>query len=219
MKKILSAFFVLSLFVFTSCDRSGSTWENVKTAGRYIHRGFDSLLGKDYNSYWVQNEDEFVGPEDEFIPLNSKDLKGSIATAHGQPKDLQDSGLPGFSSFKLPDNLSSTFKVIHFDTDEHIIREKEDMMTVQKVATYLKKHPKTYLCISGHCDERASAAYNMSLGTRRANSVRVLLIKQGVDFNKIYTVSYGKERPFASGHSPQDWRENRRCEFTIYEKK
>ena len=123
MKKLISALFISSLLVFTSCSKSGSTWENVKTAGRYLQRGFDSLWGKDYNSYWVQNENDFTGPEDEFIPLNDKDLKCAIAAAHSQPKDLSENGLPGFSSFKLPDSLTNLFKTMHFDTDEHILRK------------------------------------------------------------------------------------------------
>jgi peptidoglycan-associated lipoprotein len=59
----------------------------------------------------------------------------------------------------------------------------------------------------------------MALVTRRANHVRVLLIKQGVDFNRIYTISNGKEKPLAQGHSPDAWKRNRRCEYKIYHKR
>ena len=58
----------------------------------------------------------------------------------------------------------------------------------------------------------------MALGTRRANHIRVLLIKQGVDFNRIYTVSYGKEKPLANGSSREELKQNRRAEFKIYKK-
>jgi len=220
MKKLINIFLAVTLFFCVSCQKSPSTWENVKTAGRYLKKGVTSLWGKDSDSYWVQNENDFTGPNDEFIPLNDKDLKNSLTTdkAISQPKDLSDSGLPGFKNFKLPTNLYSVFKTIHFDTDDHVIKDKEDLLTLQKIISYLKRHPKTYLCIEGHCDERASAAYNMALGTRRANHIRVLLIKQGLDSNKIYTISYGKEKPIALGHTSNDWRMNRRSEFKIYEK-
>jgi peptidoglycan-associated lipoprotein len=72
--------------------------------------------------------------------------------------------------------------------------------------------------IEGHTDERASASYNMALGMRRANFVRSFLVKQGADLNRIFTVSQGKERPLAQGHSPDDWKLNRRSEFKIYQK-
>jgi peptidoglycan-associated lipoprotein len=91
-------------------------------------------------------------------------------------------------------------------------------LSIQKIATYLKKNPSIYLNIEGHCDERASAAYNMALGLRRANHVRVLLIKQGIDFNRIYTVSHGKEKPKSLGHAEEALSQNRRAEFKIYKR-
>ncbi|MBN2480051.1 MAG: OmpA family protein [Parachlamydiales bacterium] len=222
MKKFFYTLTILTLFIFTSCDRSSSTWENVKTAGRYMQKSFDSLWGKEYNSEWIQSEDEFSGPDSgDFIALNEKDLRNSASSdkTYMQPKksfgDLG-SGVPGFSNFKTPSN--GIFKIVHFETDDHVVRGRDDLATIQNIITYLKKHPKAYLCIEGHCDERASAAYNMALGTRRANHIRVLMIKQGIDFNRIYTISKGKENPIAMGHTPSDWNQNRRGEFKIYEK-
>ena len=218
MKK---AILVLTLMlVLTSCERSTPAWENVKTAGRYLQKGIDSLWGKDYNSYWVQNEDDFTGPDEDFIPLNEKDLKDGFRTTDktfAQPKDSEANGL-GYENFKLPSHLSNLFKNVHFITDDHVLREQEDLVTIQKIANYLKKNPKISLYVEGHCDDRASAAYNMALGARRANHVRVLLIKQGIDFNRIYTVSYGKEKPMALGNQALDWNLNRRGAFKIFEK-
>lgn len=220
MKKLISLAFILSLALFTSCEKSSSSWENVKTAGRYLQMGIDSLWGKKTDSYWVQNEGEFIGPDEDFIPLNEKDLRGSqsLEKIYAQPKDMNEKSVFNLTNFKMPQNLASIFQNIHFDTDDHVVREKEDLITIQKIATYLKKHPKTYLCIEGHCDQRASAAYNMALGTRRANNIRVVLIKQGIDFNRLYTVSYGKEKPISLGNSPQDLKINRRSQFKIFDK-
>jgi peptidoglycan-associated lipoprotein len=87
-----------------------------------------------------------------------------------------------------------------------------------EIASYMKKNPNVYLLVTGHCDERASAGYNLALGMRRSNYIRSLLVKNGVDLNRIYTVSRGKEEPVSMGHSPEDWKQNRRAEFKIYEK-
>jgi len=212
----------------TGCQRSSSqTWEDMKTAGRYIGRSMDTIFGKNYDSCLLENENEFMGPEDEeFIALSDKDLRmqyRSTDTAISQPKHSlgeKGSGIPGIDRFQDPSaRLNSIFKRIHFETDDHIIRNHEDLVCIQKISNYLKKNPSAYLCIEGHCDERASAAYNMALGTRRANHVRVLLIKQGVDFNRIYTISHGKEKPSSLGHTTEDWRQNRRAQFKIYHKK
>lgn len=223
MKKLVNLTFILSLLIFTGCERSGSSWENVKTAGRYFQKSIDSLCGKDYESCLVINESDFIGPDNQdFIPLDEKDLKGDFMSsdkAVAQPKySFGEGGIPGFSNFKLPPSLSHVFKNVHFQTDDHILREKDDLMIIQKIGDYMKKHSNMILCVGGHCDERESAAYNMALGTRRANHVRLLLIKQGIDYNRIYTISYGKEKPIASGHSPRDWSLNRRGDFKIFEK-
>lgn len=206
----------------TGCHRTSSqTWEDVKTAGRYMQRGVDSLWGKDSESRLLTSDDEFVGPYDEFIPLNDSDLRGlarNSDTALPQPRGIPGTnGIPSLDQFyQAPDAIG--FQFVHFDTDEHILRQKADIQMIHTVASYLKNHPNDLLLIEGHTDERASASYNMALGMRRANHIRQLLVKNGVNLNRIYTVSQGKEHPFVLGHTPEDWKQNRRAEFKIYEK-
>ena len=206
-------------FLTVGCQRTSSqTWENMKTADSYFHQGYDSRHLNDGR--------QFTGPEDrDYIALNEKELKSQFAMtdkAVPQPKfSPGDKGSPisSLGDFKKPEGkLSSVFKSLHFETDDHVIRSKEDMTALYQMADYLKRNPHVYLTVEGHCDERASAAYNMALGARRANHVRVLLIKNGIDFNRIYTISHGKEKPVALGHGPEDLRANRRVEFKVYAK-
>ncbi|MBI5346293.1 MAG: OmpA family protein [Chlamydiae bacterium] len=222
--KVFYLFIIGTLTLLTGCSRNSDTssWDNMKTAGRYMGRGIDSLFGKDYDSYLVENDDGAIGPkEGDFIPLNDKDLKAQgYDKAYPQPKfSPGENGIPQLTKFQTPSGeLASVFEQIHFDSDDYVIRDRQDIATVQKIAAYMKHHENTFLCIAGNCDERASAGYNMALGTRRANSIRVLLIKNGVDFNRIYTISYGKEKPLALGHTQADWKINRRAEFKIFER-
>lgn len=222
MKRLLSLI-VVSLFAclfMASCQRTSSqTWDNMKTADNYFNRGYD-------DSRLVNDSRDFVGPADaDFIPLNDKELKTQFAIsdrAIPQPRySPGDKGSPigSIGDFRKAEGaLASLFKNLHFDTDDHVLRSKDDLMLLQQIAQYMKKNPKVYLTVEGHCDERASAAYNMALGARRANHVRVLLIKNGIDFNRIYTISHGKEKPVALGHSSDDWHTNRRVEFKVYAK-
>ncbi len=212
------------LLLHTSCVRNSSqTWEDLKTAGRYMHRGVDAMFGKEYESRLLTSDEEFIGPYDEeFIPLQDSDLKNMQASSENalpQPKGIPgQKGVPSLSDFFAPSQtLQAIFKNVHFHTDEYSIKEKKDLEILSRIAKYLKEHPKTLLTIEGHCDERASAAYNLALGMRRANYVRSYLVGQGVDLNRIYTVSRGKEQPISLGHSSEDWRINRRSEFKIYE--
>lgn len=206
------------------CQKHGSSWDNMKTAGRYMNKSIDELFKKPYNAHQRELDTEaFARSFDDFIPLCDKDLKTQFTTtdmAIPQPKlALGAKGIPGIERFQTPVNeLADIFKTVHFETDDHIIRAREDLLVLQKVAHFLSKNPKFLIIIEGHCDERAAASYNMALGTRRSNYVRALLVKNGIDFNRIYTISYGKERPLALGHTEEDWKVNRRAQFKVYNK-
>lgn len=223
MKKIF-ALFSLGLIAVSCAHQSSQTWEDMKTAGRYVQRGVDSLWGKDYESKLLASDDEFVGPyDDDYLALSDSDLKSlymATDAAIPQPRGTPgENGVPLLSQFYSPKgDLAELFHSVYFETDEHILRNKADLQAMMQLGAYLKKHPEIYIVVSGHCDERASASYNMALGMRRSNSIRALLAKQGVDPNRVYTVSRGKEEPVAMGHSPEDWKQNRRAEFKIFER-
>lgn len=82
-------------------------------------------------------------------------------------------------------------------------------------ATWLKAHPSVRATIEGHCDERGTSAYNMALGERRAAATREYLVSLGVDTSRLKTISYGKERPFATAHDESAWSQNRRAHFVV----
>ncbi len=216
---LLAGSFATTLF-FASCQKKqGTVWDENKTS---------SQINKSGNSLWG-NEDEAVsealaGPIDEdFIPLKEEDLKLQFADgAIPQPKDTpgeEGSALPGVDKFGQPfGDLAVVFRTLHFNTDDYILRGKESLASIDRIADYLKSHPKTFVFIEGHCDERGPQAYNLALGTRRSNYVRTLLVEKGVDLNQLHTISYGKEHPIVDGHSNDVWAKNRRAEFKIYQK-
>jgi len=226
MRKFTRIACLLALaFASFSCQKkSTQTWEDVKTAGRYIHKGFNSLLGKDFESRLIASNEDFTGPLGvDFLPLNDRDLRRHFSDdAIPQPKKFpgeKGSNLPGMDKFYDPPSaLSALFRHLHFETDDHILKEKEDLEAISKIASYLKKNTNVYLVIEGHCDERAPADYNMALGMRRSQHIRVLLAKHGINPNRLYTVSCGKERPIALGHAPEDFYKNRRAQFKLFQK-
>ncbi len=224
MSRYFSFLCIALMVITTSCVRNSSqTWEDLKTAGRYVGRGLDTLFGNEYESKLLTSDEEFTGPNDsEFIPLRDTDLKSAYIgeAAIPQPKGIPGQrGVPALGEFyAAPDILRAYFKQVHFETDDHVLKETHEIEMLSQMASFLKKNSNVYLVIEGHCDERASASYNLALGIRRANYIRSYLVKQGVDLNRIFTVSRGKEQPLALGHSPEDWRVNRRSEFKIYEK-
>lgn len=82
-------------------------------------------------------------------------------------------------------------------------------------ANWLRSNPQYNLLIEGHTDERGTEQYNLALGDRRANTARQYLIALGVDASRLRTVSYGEERPFATGSDESAWSQNRRAHLVI----
>jgi len=103
---------------------------------------------------------------------------------------------------------------VFFDFDRAAIRDDQRGILDQDVA-WLRTHPEVKARIEGHCDERGTVEYNLALGDRRARAVRDYLVAAGVAAGRITTVSYGRERPFATGHDEAAWRANRRDHFAV----
>jgi peptidoglycan-associated lipoprotein len=103
---------------------------------------------------------------------------------------------------------------VYFDLDEAVIRE-DARPILQKDAEWLKRWTSAVVSVEGHCDARASAEYNLALGSRRAGAVRDYLISLGVPGNRITAVSKGKEQPVCNEDNEECWQRNRRGHFLI----
>ena len=83
--------------------------------------------------------------------------------------------------------------------------------TLDKQAQWLQQYGNYTFTIEGHADERGTREYNIALGARRAQAVRDYLAAQGIQANRMRTVSYGKERPVAVCNDISCWSQNRRA--------
>jgi len=221
MKKAV-LIFLSTLLISTSCSRSASqVWNDTKTAGNYLKKGVQSLWGKgDLSEEYASNEDFFPNFEEEFTPIEEPTLVAikELPQSNLSPGD-QKSGIPTIDEFHQPSNhLSSIFQKVYFSVNNFRIRTQKHQKAVKAIATYLKQHKNVYLFVEGHCCEMGTAQYNLSLGTKRANNTRAELVRLGVDPNRIFTISYGLERPAVPGNSEASWKKNRRVEFKIYTK-
>ena len=91
--------------------------------------------------------------------------------------------------------------------------QADDKAIVEAHASYLSKHADRNVRLEGNCDERGSDEYNLALGQRRADGVKKLLQAGGVKDNQISTISYGEEKPRATGHDEASWSQNRRTDI------
>ena len=133
-----------------------------------------------------------TGPEGTTVALADR---GAVT---GDPlEDLRDSGLT---------------MVIYFDFDSSEVHP-DDQIVVEAHAQYLAGAANVEIVLEGHADERGSREYNVALGEQRASTVRDMLRLLGVPDQQVRTVSYGEERPAATGHTEESWSRNRRVEF------
>ena len=105
-------------------------------------------------------------------------------------------------------------KDVHFRFDQYGLEEVARVM-LRKNAKILKEYPDLKIEIQGHCDERGSNNYNIALGERRALSIKMYLMSQGINASRIHTTSYGEEKPFCFEHTEECWFLNRRGHFMI----
>lgn len=99
---------------------------------------------------------------------------------------------------------------VHFATDSSDL-DSESTAILTKQAAWLQKYRNVRVTLEGHCDERGTREYNLALGDRRANSAKNFLVNAGVDAGRITVISYGKERPVATGSDEESWAQNRRA--------
>jgi len=90
-----------------------------------------------------------------------------------------------------------------------------DMGNIEFVARHLISQPSHLLYVEGHCDERGTEQYNLSLGERRAQAVRDQLMAFGISSDRVQTISYGEKQPVVEGGDEASYQANRRGEFVL----
>ena len=107
-------------------------------------------------------------------------------------------------------------KTVYFDYDKFELRP-DAVATIDGNLAWLRSNPDKRILIEGHCDERGSEEYNLSLGDKRAKEVMRYLVKAGIAAVRIHTISYGEEFPVDPRHNEEAWAKNRRAVFKVYE--
>lgn len=101
---------------------------------------------------------------------------------------------------------------VYFDYDSYILRN-DGKPVVENHAKYLSANKGRKIVVQGNTDERGGSEYNLALGQKRAEAVRKSLTLLGVSESQVEAVSFGKEKPKATGHDEASWAENRRADI------
>jgi peptidoglycan-associated lipoprotein len=136
----------------------------------------------------------------------------TAGTEAGAGQGVANAGTVGAAEGNGVSAPSGVARLIYFDFDSSEIRP-EFVPVIAAHARAIAANASIHVRLEGHTDERGSPEYNIGLGERRAQSVRRALLLQGVGEAQVATVSYGEERPVATGQTEEDWAKNRRVEF------
>jgi peptidoglycan-associated lipoprotein len=163
----------------------------------------DQTVGENASSSGFTNQT----PDQKSSSSGSVPFSGSGEEASAFGKDTRLSDL----EFKTTSDL----KDIHFKFDQYDLDDSSREI-LNKNATFLKiKSPMAKIEIQGHCDERGTNNYNISLAERRAKSTKIYLVSLGVDPKRIHTISFGEESPLCTDNTEVCLSKNRRTHFRV----
>ena len=94
---------------------------------------------------------------------------------------------------------------------DHSDISAEARQILERQAEWLRRYPDVSVTIEGHTDERGTREYNLSLGERRAQTVKNALAALGIPAGRMSTISYGKERPEVPHSDERSFAQNRRA--------
>ena len=108
--------------------------------------------------------------------------------------------------------MTSVLDGVNFgnDSDELTSASRE---TLQEVARELTRAYRATVRVLAHTDSNGAAEYNQDLSERRARSVEVFLINEGIDPERLSSQGLGESRPIADNATPEGRAANRRVEL------
>jgi len=150
---------------------------------------------------------------------------GVKVDAQGCPVDTDGDGIPDYLD-KCPDvagkgtkdgcpEIKTMFQNIEFEFASDKLT-RNSYPTLNQIAVTLIANPSSVkMSVAGYTDYIGSNEYNLKLSVKRANSVRIYLIKKHVPETSISIIGYGEENPIAPNETPEGRQKNRRVEFQI----
>jgi outer membrane protein OmpA-like peptidoglycan-associated protein len=145
-------------------------------------------------------------------PNQYTEVSGSSASA---PKVMQQAKIK--ETFKdainvLPKKPVSFLLYFKFGTSELTAESKT---LISQVVESVKEREPSNVSIIGHSDTMGPAAYNVTLSLNRAESIKKLLLKKGVENSKIMVSSHGENDLLVKTPNGVSNRKNRRVEIMV----
>lgn len=108
---------------------------------------------------------------------------------------------------------------IEFKTGSTEVHGLYKLDIIEPALDSLLDDPDLMLVITGHTDSEGDALFNMELSQARADVVKNIFMKKGLDEHRINTVAYGENMPIKDNISDDGRQRNRRVEIHLMKKK
>ena len=185
-RQISTVLLLVSGFFFVSCS-SVNLEENEDSL-------FSAPIDKSQNRQNA-NEVESDGIQDS-AEISSQDLS---------PKAVSEISLGEYDGFEPS---------VYFDYDRFDVKPSY-VEVIKKIAQIMRENRTSKILLEGHSDERGTREYNVALGHKRAESVAKALEAEGINRQRIDTVSFGEEDPADNTPNEKGWAKNRRCDLIL----
>lgn len=106
---------------------------------------------------------------------------------------------------------------VNFDTASYKVGDAY-MSKIKEFAGFLKDMPNYDAKIVGHTDSVGSDKSNQTLSENRANAVKNLIIKEGVEASRVSSKGMGEKAPIATNDTKEGKAQNRRIEAELLKK-
>ena len=112
--------------------------------------------------------------------------------------------------------IKKAFENLEFENGKDVIRSTS-YESLDALAGLMLKKPNWKLKISGHTDNKGSAAINLKLSKNRAEAVKKYLVDKGLDANRFKAEWFGSKKPIADNATEEGRQKNRRVELLLVE--
>ncbi len=185
-RKISAVLFTVSGFFFVSCSSVN------------LEESEDDLFSAPINK--SQNRQKANG-------VGSDRIKNSaeISSQDLSPKAVSEISLGEYDGFEPS---------VYFDYDRFDVKPSY-VEVIKKIAQIMRENRTSKILLEGHSDERGTREYNVALGHKRAESVAKALEAEGINRQRMDTVSFGEEDPADNSPNEKGWAKNRRCDLIL----
>ena len=185
-RKLSAILFVVSGFFFVGCS-SVNLEENEDNL-------FSAPIDKSHNRQKT-NEAGSASVQDS-VEISSQTLS---------PKAVPEISLGQYDGFEPS---------VYFDYDRFDVKPSY-VEVIKKIAQIMRENRTSKILLEGHSDERGTREYNVALGHKRAESVAKALEAEGINRQRMDTISFGEEDPADNTPNEQGWAKNRRCDLIL----